>query len=99
MNLPAFKYHPDPLASGSVAPSNNECVHCGKASGYVYTATAYAEEDYDDNICPWCIADGSAHRDLGVEFFDCEGIGDVPDAVMEEIMQRTPGYASFQPGK
>ena len=41
MNLPTFKYHPDPIASGSVEPSETECVCCGKARGYVYTANAY----------------------------------------------------------
>ncbi len=33
MSLPTFKYHPDPLATGSVIESNVECVCCGQARG------------------------------------------------------------------
>ena len=29
MELPAFKYHPDPVATGSVLRSEAECCCCG----------------------------------------------------------------------
>ncbi|MCK5338820.1 MAG: CbrC family protein, partial [Bacteroidales bacterium] len=33
MDLPKFKYHPDPLKSGSIVRSENECECCGKKRG------------------------------------------------------------------
>jgi len=96
--LPSFRYHPDPLKSGSVAASENECVCCGETRGYVYTVAPNGEEDIEeDSICPWCIADGSAHEKLGVEFTDANGIPDgTPPAAVKEIVERTPGYAAWQ---
>lgn len=100
--LPTFRYHPDPLATGSVEPSTTQCVVCGQARGSIYTGPVYAEGDYADQICPWCIADGSAHTRLNAEFTDPGGIGgygdwdDVPDSIIEEVTYRTPGFATWQ---
>jgi uncharacterized protein CbrC (UPF0167 family) len=102
--LPTFKYHPDPLATGSVITSVNECVCCGKKRGYVYAGPAYAEEDYEECICPWCIADGSAANELGVTFHDEASIPgasfatapEVDQAIIEEVTQRTPGFNAWQ---
>src|SRR5438445_7527958 len=40
-----FRYHPDPIMSGSIAESMAKCRVCKKARGYIYTAPAYADED------------------------------------------------------
>ena len=97
MTLPEFRYHPDPIASGSIQESGNTCVCCKQARGYIYVVSAYCEGDYDEVICPWCIADGSAYRELDATFVDSEALrGEVPDAVMEELTERTPGFASWQ---
>ena len=64
MVLPTFKYHPDPVATGNVVQSDTECVCCGKARGFIYAGPVYAIEEYDHCICPWCIADGSAMKNL-----------------------------------
>jgi len=61
MDLPVFRYHPDPIASGSVVASAAECVCCGEARGFIYTGPAYCEAELEEALCPWCIADGSAH--------------------------------------
>jgi uncharacterized protein len=101
--LPSFKYHPDPVATGSVVESDTECVCCSLARGFIYTGPVYAVEEYDQSICPWCIADGSAHEKLGASFTDDVGIGgggrwaQVPQAVIEEVACRTPGFVSWQP--
>ena len=101
MELPEFKYHPDPVATGSIAVSAATCPVCKQSRGYAYTALPYGTEDVE-NICPWCIADGSAHKQFGVEFTDPGGIGDyqqwenVPSEVVEEIAFRTPGFSSWQ---
>lgn len=100
--LPAFKYHPDPIKTGSVEKSDAECACCGKQRGYIYTGPVYAEEDYDNAICPWCIADGSAHEKLDASFHDEDGVGgggewdEVPEEVVEEVAHRTPGFNAWQ---
>jgi uncharacterized protein len=102
MALPTFKYHPDPLATGMVVKSDTECACCGKPRGFIYTGPVYAVEEYDQCICPWCIADGSAHEKLEASFTDDAGIGgggmwdEVPEEVIEEVAYRTPGFSGWQ---
>lgn len=97
MELPKFHYHPDPIASGSVIASKTKCKVCKQARGFVYTGPVYAEKDYEDCICPWCIADGSAAEKLDAVFVDAEGLTeDVPDYVLTEVTERTPGYTGWQ---
>jgi uncharacterized protein CbrC (UPF0167 family) len=102
MPFPTFRYHPDPISTGCVASSDTECVCCGNPRGFVYTGPVYAVEEYDECICPWCIADGSAHDKLEASFTDKGGIGgggmwdEVPDAVIEEVAHRTPGFSGWQ---
>ena len=102
MALPIFKYHPDPIATGSIMASGNTCVCCGEARGYVYIGPVYAIEEYEECICPWCIADGSAHAKLDAAFNDEESIGGnrhwdtVPIEVIEEVAYRTPGFFGWQ---
>jgi uncharacterized protein CbrC (UPF0167 family) len=97
MELPEFRYHPDPLASGSVVESKQACRCCGMVRGYVYTGPVYAEEDLQDALCPWCIADGSAHSKFGGTFVDSEAFTGVADnAVMTALVERTPGFSAWQ---
>jgi uncharacterized protein CbrC (UPF0167 family) len=103
MELPKFKYHPDPVSTGSIVESEAKCVCCGEARGYVYSVAIYGDENYDHCICPWCIADGSAHKKLGVTFMNEDAVGGdvdwdrVPESVVEEITQRTPAFTAWQP--
>ncbi len=95
--LPAFKYHPDPLTSGSIKPSKKKCKCCARARGYIYTGPAYCEEELEEALCPWCIADGTAHEKFDATLVD-EAIfpDDVPSDVVTEIAHRTPGYSAWQ---
>jgi uncharacterized protein CbrC (UPF0167 family) len=85
-----------------VVKSDTKCACCGNARGFIYTGPVYAAEEYDQRICPWCIADGSAHERLGASFTDDAGIGGggmwdgVPDEVIEEVAHRTPGFSGWQ---
>ena len=100
--LPAFRYHPDPLATGSIIPSPAACRRCGQARGYIYTGPVYAIEELEDAFCPWCIADGSAAEQFDAEFVDPEAIGgygtwdQVSGEVTEEVSRRTPGFNGWQ---
>jgi len=97
VTLPDFRYHPDPIRSGSIVASSESCRCCGQSRGYFYDAPVYTEAALEGGLCPWCIADGSAHRQFAATFVDSEAFGDgTPEAAVEEIMQRTPGYSAWQ---
>lgn len=97
MTLPAFRYHPDPLASGSVVPSDTTCASCNQARGFIYVGPTYAETELDDALCPWCIHDGSAHAKFGATFVDSEAFDDgATEAAMRTIVERTPGFNAWQ---
>ncbi|MFJ6686888.1 CbrC family protein [Streptomyces werraensis] len=38
-DLPFFRYHPDPLASGFIRASTETCACCKANRGWIYTAT------------------------------------------------------------
>ena len=99
--LPVFRYHADPVRSGSVEQSHTACKCCGQKRGFVYVGPVYAEaDDLDEAICPWCIADGSAAAKFEAYFNNVgEIVGEVPEAVREEIEKRTPGYITLQEGE
>ena len=118
MPLPRFKYFPDPVAAGSIEPSETVCIVCKQARGYAHIAPIFGDESqfqdeldgelFEENICPWCIADGSSHRKFGVFFnansehgyYDFLGeFDDVPGAILEEITHRTPGIRGLQDPK
>jgi uncharacterized protein len=102
MPFPNFIYHPDPIATGSIIESNTTCVCCNKARGYIYVGPVYSVEELNDSLCPWRIADGSAHERFDASFTDVSGIGGyghwdtVPKIIVEEIAYRTPGFCGWQ---
>ncbi len=98
VGLPIFTYHPDPLATGSVRLGSERCACCGRERGYVYTASVYGDNDLEGQLCPWCIADGSAAEKFGASFSDGQSLAQagVPETVIAEVTQRTPGYNSWQ---
>jgi hypothetical protein len=62
----------------------------------------YSEAELDDSLCPWCIADGSAHERYNAEFTDYAAVGGfrLPNTletqVREEVAHRTPGFSGWQ---
>lgn len=103
--LPHFTYHPDPVATGSIIPSDTECLACEKSRGWIYVGPTYCQAELDEHLCPWCIADGTAHRKFGVEFVDPLGVGGYgdwvtpPKEVVDEICFRTPSFHGWQQEK
>jgi uncharacterized protein CbrC (UPF0167 family) len=102
MEPPEFKYHPDPIATGSIVASTEPCVCCGRARGLLYTGPTYGPNELDGGICPWCIKSGDAHARLEVEFTDAAGVGGyvlpntTPPGVVDEVAHRTPGFSGWQ---
>jgi uncharacterized protein len=95
-DLPTFIYHPDPVATGSVVPSEAPCPVCGLDRGFAYVGPVSAVDEVED-LCPWCIADGSAAAEFDAEFTDVDDApSSVPETVVDEIAHRTPGFAGWQ---
>jgi uncharacterized protein CbrC (UPF0167 family) len=102
VNIPTFKYHPDPVATGSIEPSDVVCIACGQVRGFIYKGPVYAEEELADVICPWCIANGRAHEKFNASFVDAAGVGGygqwqtVLPEIVEEVAHRTPAFSGWQ---
>jgi uncharacterized protein CbrC (UPF0167 family) len=96
MVLPVFRYHPDPIASGSIVASDALCICCGKQRGFLYVGPAYSVSETRDRLCPWCIADGSAHRKFDVCFTSEDFPEDILPEIVDEVAHRTPGFSGWQ---
>ncbi|MGE7384430.1 CbrC family protein [Streptomyces sp. NPDC004126] len=107
MAEPTFRYHPDPLASGSAVPADHVCSVCGMPRRIRYRGPVYGGQP--DSLCLHCIHSGAASRALGVTgggddgfespavFSDALDVpDDVPLSVVEEITRRTPGFSGWQ---
>jgi uncharacterized protein CbrC (UPF0167 family) len=97
--LPAFRYHPDPLSTGSVrVDPDTPCLGCNRIRGYIYTGPVYTEKSFilDEHLCPWCVADGTAAKLFGATFNDTAETEGISDQVRHEIESRTPGFHAWQ---
>lgn len=79
-----------------IVPSGVACICCGQARGYIYTGPVYAVEDLDDQLCPWCIADGSAAERFKASFTGGTLADDVLPEVFSAVGTRTPGFTAWQ---
>ncbi len=97
-DLPEFKYHPDPLKTGSVKRRISKCRCCGEQVPYIYVASVYGKEDLHEKICPWCISNGLAHRKFGAFFADPDPLvkAGLSEDIVSEVTERTPGYMTWQ---
>ena len=99
LDLPAFKYHPNPLETGAFEQSADGvvCNCCCKITHIFYTVPFYAVEDID-YLCPLCIASGKAADKYKGSFQDdCfvdDGVED--PARLDELIHKTPGYCGWQ---
>lgn len=100
-----FKYHTDPIKTGSIEKSSIICECCQTASDYVYTGPVFAESELTDCLCPLCIARGTAHLQYDASFTDYASIGNhgqwsnVSDKIKEEVAFRTPGFSGYKQEK
>jgi uncharacterized protein CbrC (UPF0167 family) len=96
MNLPEFKYNPNAYSLKIIKKKKGKCECCEKDNGYLYEGPFFCEDDVED-ICPWCIKDGSAAKKFEGEFQDSESIEEVKNpAAIEEVIHKTPGYPGMQ---
>lgn len=105
--LPFFKYNPHVLALGIIEEETTQCPVCQQERAYVYKGPFYTTQQVR-GLCPWCIKDGSAARKYEGEFQDflaVEGISPDPSIphsvtypaeVLDELIERTPGYIGWQ---
>ena len=95
--LPKFRYHPDPLETGSFIEGEAKvCPCCGNESSVYYVKSPYAQDDVD-YLCPVCISNGEASKKFDAEFVqDAEWDFEEDKEKNEELFYRTPGYLSWQ---
>ncbi|GAA1677085.1 CbrC family protein [Kribbella yunnanensis] len=96
--LPSFRYHPLPVSTGSVALEDGACSVCCQSRGALYTGYLITDDGDDVQVCPWCIADGTAADALDISFTDIQPItsSGIPPEVLDEIELRTPGFTGWQ---
>ena len=99
LDLPFFKYHPNPLATRAFTQAQYAvvCDCCGCSTHIYYDGPFYSIE-YINYLCPNCIASGAAAKKFDGEFQD-EGCvePEVLDAEkIDELIHRTPGYSGWQ---
>ncbi|MCM0001260.1 MAG: CbrC family protein [Erythrobacter sp.] len=103
--MPAFTYFTPAALDAVVKASDEVCDCCGQRRGHLYTGPFYTTAR-EVELCPHCIADGSAaakyqgsFNDIIVTFdgqvIDAEAAR-APQSVIDELLHRTPGYQSWQ---
>jgi uncharacterized protein len=96
--LPHFRYHPDPIATRMlVARAGFICPVCQRSRAYAYVGP-YSSDNWGfengEEICPWCIADGSAARALNATF--AVTYAQLSLEARTELEQRTPSFHCLQ---
>ncbi|MBC9712561.1 CbrC family protein [Streptomyces sp. TRM66268-LWL] len=107
MTEPIFRYHPDPVATGSASRAEHDCGVCGMRRQIRYIGPVYGRQP--DSLCLHCIQSGEASSTLGVSVEGDEESGmlamfsdavdvpdDVPMSVVDEITRHTPGFTAWQ---
>lgn len=94
--LPVFKYNPNAYSIGIIKKGNTLCPVCNKTRSHYYDGPFYAIEEVEE-ICPWCIKDGSAANKYEGKFHDSASIEAVDSLkALEELTTMTPGYSGLQ---
>jgi uncharacterized protein CbrC (UPF0167 family) len=93
---PHFRFNPGAYEDGrSFERSSDVCEVCSRPCVWKHTAGVYATES--PVVCARCIANGELGRFLGDKHFslqDIEMSGAEP-SLEKEVLQRTPGVASY----
>ena len=96
MQIPKFKYNPNPIETECLEKSDKICEVCNKKQGYIATSIMSSVDDIYD-VCPWCIADGSATKKHDGEFVvHIENAESLSTEVLQELSYRTVAYPAYQ---
>lgn len=95
---PFFRFNPTAYGENrSLNLSQEICEVCSKPSIWKYTGNIYAATS--PTVCARCISGGQLKAFLNDDFFalhDIEIVGAAPE-LEQELLQRTPGVACFNP--
>jgi hypothetical protein len=95
---PHFRFNPGAYAEGRSFERSGEACHvCTKPCVWEYTGGIYALSE--PRVCARCIAAGRLGSFLGDVAFALHDvlIEDAEPALAQELLQRTPGFACFNP--
>jgi uncharacterized protein CbrC (UPF0167 family) len=92
---PFFRFHPGAYER-SFVESDDPCDVCRRPAVWLYDGSIYVAGDAPA-VCARCIADGKLTAFLKGEhgLHDAEFDGDADDDLANEVMQRTPGFSTF----
>jgi uncharacterized protein CbrC (UPF0167 family) len=97
MDLPIFTYNPHPLKNNCIIKSDKVCQVCNKKIGYIVTSIMATAFDNIYDICPWCIADGSACRKYNGEFvYYIENAKNISKEILDTISCKTVSFPAHQ---
>jgi len=93
---PFFRFQPGAYERGALIASDKPCDVCSRPSVWLYDGSVYVPGD-PPAVCARCIADGglSAFTRGRHVMHDAEFAEDADEALAMEVMQRTPGFATF----
>jgi uncharacterized protein CbrC (UPF0167 family) len=86
------------VRSGAIQEADTVCGICAQRRSYRYAGSVLSDVDHGlDELCPWCIADGTAARRWQARYgeLDPDQDGGAPPDVADRVFSRTPGYVSW----
>ncbi len=93
---PFFRFHPGAYERGAFIESSKPCDVCAQRSVWLYAGVIYTIGQ-GPSVCARCIASGrlADHVDGHFSMHDADFEDDVSADLDAEVMQRTPGFATF----
>ncbi len=96
---PLFRFYPGAYDEGGpLIVSEDRCDCCGNPCVWKYAGNIYAREKFA--VCAGCIGSGaiqSLFAKDGYSLHDIEFEFEVPRELADEVLERTPGVACFNP--
>jgi uncharacterized protein CbrC (UPF0167 family) len=82
--------------TGCLEKSDKTCEICNNKQGYISTSIMSSIDDVYD-VCPWCIADGSATKKHDGEFvIYIENSDSLSNEILQELSYKTVSYPAYQ---